>query len=246
MAHISTRNQLPMIPSIANGNIASFSDGRTGAPMHEIAISISSLSGITSLKLMNCNKNFANIIPFAQWNTLFAYKAIQNILPKDTELIMSFVDKDPTIDLTGHSMGFISGDYTGQVSPQGSEFHWCLVNGNISSNTKNKADSGDNLLNSLFFYPATEEAYNKIFSRYNIQIEIGSTSTQYVAFDGDYNEIQLGRTVTTGTLYAVSGKLHIGNYIYDTTPVSVNALEGLNNVYADTGSTEVKYIRRID
>ena len=78
----------------------------------------------------------------------------------------------------------------------------------------------------MFIYPKTEEAFNKLFSRYNIMVELGLTATAYEPYHGNTYSVTFpaaagtvyGGTpnVTKGTL-AVT-KANIASYAGETLP----------------------------
>lgn len=127
-----------------------------------------------------CNK------PYSEWHKTTGYLILQNALKPDIPLIMSFRDKDPSVDISGCYLGFIK---SGVVSAPSSQYYrWCLNNGTIRPNTTNTSVEGDNLLSDVFIYPNDETTYNKIFTRYDIQIEIGDTITSYEPYSEEtYN-----------------------------------------------------------
>ena len=69
-----------------------------------------------------------------------------------------------------------------------------------------------------------------------LQVEYGETATDYEAATEQTVTVALGRTVTSGTLDVVNGKLTTGGSTYDVTPAEVKTLLGENNVFADCGT----------
>lgn len=73
----------------------------------------------------------------------------------------------------------------------------------------------------LYFYlPASAYNNNETVSFSDIQLELGSTATDYEAFDGNTYTTSLGRTVYGGTLDVVSGEL-----VVDRAIVTLNGTE---------------------
>ena len=134
----------------------------------------------------------------------------------------------------------------------------------------------------LFFdQQASQESTQTKFGNYNLQLELGSTATEYSPYAGRSITINLGQTVYGGHLDVLSGVLTVypyyasyngetltGEWISDrdkyvggTTPTigaqvvnigaqgltvqlspnQLNSLYGVNNIWADSGDTEVKY-----
>ena len=166
------------------------------------------IHGFSVLNATRAGKNIANIKTYNDWVNIGAYAINQYCLPNNTLLIMSLVDKDPTIDLTGVFFGYIAGNYDGSAL-QARDYYWVINNGSIGNRKTNISLSGSNLLNSLFFYPTTEGTFNKIFSRYDIQIEVGSTATDYEQYTGNTYTIQLGQEVYGAEVDMVNGVAHV-------------------------------------
>ena len=124
-------------------------------------------------------KNLFNILPYSSWLSVGSYILEKNILPDNTNLIMSFTDKDTSIDISGIYFGFCDNSYSGGYL---SNYKWCIQNGNIMSDTTNIVNNLQ--VSAIVLYPTTEETYNKLFARYNIQIEAGSSATSFEPYTG--------------------------------------------------------------
>jgi len=149
--------------------------------------------------------------PFSNWVSVGSYKALKNILPNNQSMIMSFSDNDNTVDVSGIYFGFLSSSWTGTsgTAPKLSDYRWVISNGVIGANKTNTSVSGGNLLNSVFIHPNTEEAYNKLFARYYVQIELGSTATTYEPYNGNTYTISFGDTYYGGELDVTNGVLRV-------------------------------------
>ena len=116
---------------------------------------------------------------------------------------MSFTDKDTSVNVSDISIGFVHGYSGGSASL----FRWCLNNGTIADHS-NVATSGTSILcEGIFIYPKTEDAFNRLFARYDIMVEVGSTASAYEPYQGTTYTTDLGRTVYGGTLEQVGGQL---------------------------------------
>ena len=140
-----------------------------GTPTPETPIEIESV-GIASKNILNPNIN----------NTVYSsgYRFTYLELPPQP-LAISIIDKDTSVDLTGTSFGF-----TGSGTNASGGYNWLVSNGRVLKNTTtNTVTLDDKPANDayMFFsvYPATEETWNKIFERFYIQIEKGTTATEY-------------------------------------------------------------------
>ena len=124
-------------------------------------------------------KNLFNLLPYASWVSAGPYILEKNILPENTNLIMSFTDNDTSVDVSGIYFGFCENSYSGGTL---TNYNWCLANGNIMANTTNVKEGFQ--FGAIVLWPTTEETYNKLFARYKIQIEVGSTATAYEPYCG--------------------------------------------------------------
>ncbi len=108
-----------------------------------------------------CDNNFKNY-------TIDNY-GYKKIIDSEENLIASLIDKDTSVDLTGIYFGFT---HTGKDAIEG--MVWVINNG---VETANKTNQG--IHQYISFYPANEETFNKIFARYDIQVEKGLEATEY-------------------------------------------------------------------
>jgi len=85
----------------------------------------------------------------------------------------------------------------------------------------------------------------------NVGVNYPSTDTSYHAYTGNAYAIALGDTYYGGTLDVTTGVLTveydsslqpITPYDVQLSPTAVRAIVGANNVYSDTGETELKYL----
>lgn len=80
----------------------------------------------------------------------------------------------------------------------------------------------------------------------NAQIEIGTASTPYTPYNGSFTTITIGSTVNEATYNARTGVLEVTQPSVQTLqlpPCPIDTLEGVNNIWADTGDTTVQYIK---
>lgn len=132
-----------------------------------------------------------------------AYRYITRIMPDGVGAYMSFTDKDTTVNVSDISIGFIHG-YSGGTARF---FRWCLNDGSVVDHSNIAVADTSILCEGIFIYPKTEDAFNRLFARYDIMVEIGSTATSYEPYQGTSYTTELGRTVYGGTLDVVSGEL---------------------------------------
>lgn len=93
-------------------------------------------------------------------------------------LIMSFIDKDTSVDVGGCYIGYA-------VNPNNSKdgYRWAVNNGVISSSKTNDSVYDLTVLCPyLVFFPPTEDTLNKLMQRWYIQVELGKASTDYTPY----------------------------------------------------------------
>lgn len=156
------------------------------------------LDGGSAVNIVSCGKNLFD--PETVFTATGLYMYAKSIFPKNINLICKLVDKDPTVDISGIYFGFYDDTYTSGQASTG-HFRWLVNNGTVQTNKTNKA-SGDAtvLCNSLFAFPKDENTLDILLDRFYIQIEIGTTSTDYVEYDGNTSTISLGSTVYGGSV----------------------------------------------
>ena len=109
-----------------------------------------------------------------------AYR-MKNLNTGSDLLTISFIEKDPTIDLSGINLGFCL------TSTPNDGYVWIINNGTFTSYIHNTTTSGSNIGENgeyLMVYPNSNYAFNLIKSKYDIQIEVGSTATSYEPYTG--------------------------------------------------------------
>jgi len=80
----------------------------------------------------------------------------------------------------------------------------------------------------------------------NAQIEIGTALTPYTPYNGSFTTITIGSTVNEATYNARTGVMEVTQPSVQTLqlpPCPIDTLEGVNNIWADTGETTVQYIK---
>ena len=92
-----------------------------------------------------------------------------------------------------------------------------------------------------YLYKPDTYTYNN-----DVSINYPSTDTSYHAYTGSTTTINLDETAYGGSVDVIAGTGRIidehGNLVYTLfEPVSISALEGVNNVWCDTGDIEVTY-----
>ena len=196
------------------------------------------ITGHTGLNITRAGKNLANIKAYSQWEIISSTYSMQRKLFAPARVIMSLVDNDPTVDLTGVSLGFVADDYTGGALNT-NQFRWVINSGAIAENRTNVPISGNTsiYLNSLIAYPRNEATYNKIFARYKIQIEVGETATTFEAYKGTTYPVSW---TSHGTIYG--GNVDIKSGIITKTWNKANIAAADIVTVSPVGSTSIVVI----
>lgn len=157
------------------------------------------ISGWTGANVQRTGKNLLNP-NYDDYAQTYAYNYILGVVPQNALARFTFTDKDTTIDVSGCNIGFVWEDVSANV--QVKEYRWAVSNGSIQSDTSNQSGRGV-LCGNVFIYPRGKEAFDKLFARWNIMVELGSTATSYEPYQGSTTPISWADeagTVYGGTL----------------------------------------------
>ena len=104
-----------------------------------------------------------------------AYLYINGVVPAGATARFTLEVKDDTADISGCSIGFVEEDLA-ESSPV--SYRWAINSGTVKSDMSNLSQFQRRCSN-VFIYPATNETVQKLFNRFNIMVELGSTATAY-------------------------------------------------------------------
>lgn len=203
---------------IVTGNPVSFS--ARSAPLRQLQVAFSPVQSgsgdpspdnvrpISGWSSMTVEQRGRNLLPndISAYSENDAYYYIPAIMPHDTLAVMSLSDRDTSVDISGCYIGFI-GDYNGIGSP--TKYKWVINNGTVSADKTNVEQTSPRTgkCEGIFIYPENTETFNKLFSRFNIQVELGSTAHDFVPYNplSRSISISLGQTVYSGWVDVISG-----------------------------------------
>ena len=234
------------------------------------------ISGWTEVDVEQSGKNLLNS-NYSAYQANSNYLYINGVVPEGQTARFTLIDKDTSVDVSGINIGFQNGLSQSVLTP--TKYRWAINAGNIQSNMSNV--QGGVICSGVFIYPNTKAAFDLLFSRWNIMVELGSTATPYEPYTGRSITINLGQTVYGGKLDVLSGELTVypyyasyngetltgewisdrDKYVSGATPTigaqvvnigaegteiqlephEVESLYGVNNLWADSGDTEVEY-----
>ena len=121
-------------------------------------------------------------------NGLYSYTKFSNKLGDYT---LSLTDKDVNVDISGIYFGF---SVNGVNADDG--VYWCIGEGTVIANSRTHYSA-----RYLSIYPNNQEALDKLTSRFNIQLEQGSSATTYEPYKGVTIEQDIDYIPLTSTMF---------------------------------------------
>ena len=171
--------------TITTSNIPNYEPytGGIASPNPDYPQEVKTVTGENTINVLG-----KNICPdtFSKYTIFSPYTQYNLPIKVGTECIMSFTDNDTSIDISGCYIGFKD---SGTGAP--TAIRWCINNGSVLSNTTNIPSTGTDWCGTICIYPNTEEAFNKLFGRYKIQVEKGNTISNYIPYQSQSYEINL-------------------------------------------------------
>ena len=207
----------------------------------------SNICPITGWTGADVNVDGKNILPnnYSAYSIDAAYAFIPAIMPKNVNAIMSFKDKDTSVDVSNCSMGFV---LEREPNESVSDIRWCMQNGNVKNVTNNSSSNHPNILcNGIIIFPRSEGAFNKIFARWDIQVEYGDTKTDYEPYSGTTASVTFPDTVYGGSYEFVSGGLKSGykKFVVDEN-TSISYSSSAKGFYVNGGWNDALYTQNTE
>lgn len=159
--------------------------------------------GFSGVNISRTGKNLLNpnsaIIPHTTYGFF-------HVISANIPLIMSITDNDTSVDLSGVTFGFALALTEGGQQPEiSSGYKWIVSGGTeVASYINNSYLSS--YMNEFAFYPRNQATLNKIFARYNIQVEYGEQATAYEPYNGQSKTFNFGQTVYVVNTDILTGK----------------------------------------
>ena len=182
----------------------------TGDPSPSNIRSILPWNGLT---VFGGGKNLLNPNTDEWKKRLETYLYINGVVPAGATARFTLEVKDDTADISGCYLGFVAEDLA-ESSPV--NYRWVIENGTVKSDMSNLSSGSDQFqrrCSNVFIYPATNETVQKLFNRFNIMVELGTTATAYEPYKPITDtDIVFPSPVYGGEHEAVSGKL-MANWI---------------------------------
>ena len=159
------------------------------------------------------------------------YRIMFGVVPWDKPAIMSFVEKDPSVDISNVSIGFVEDVYKESPALSPINFRWVISNGVVKDNKTNVSQiDNQTICTGIFIYPNTPDVFAQLFARFDIQVELGSVATAYEPYRNK-NVYQVAFPSEAGTVYG--GTLEIAQDGTGTLTV--------DKAYADLGTLDWGY-----
>lgn len=127
-------------------------------------------AGVT--EVVSKGKNIFN--KNAQTEVKNAYRYYPVPIGATQTLHMTFADKDTSVSLSGINIGFVKGN-----SGVATDYRWIIQNGVVQQVNTNIINN--KLLDYVFIYPNTQEAFDKLTSRYDICVSLENSYSPYMS-----------------------------------------------------------------
>ena len=158
-------------PLISKTSSSTYVEFIPDSPSPDYPSQIENVSGDLEIKVVAKNLMPSDLEKYTYNNGTYGFFKISG---QARDLIMSLTEKNADIDLSGCSFGF-----TGNGINAEEGFRWLVSNGVVYSNGKinNSRTLGEMMYVSV--WPNNQLTLEKIFNRFNIQVEEGDTATEY-------------------------------------------------------------------
>lgn len=216
-----------------SGNVVTFVNGADDVPLKKCEVTFpASISGYSEAKVKHCKKN------------LFSDNSIQSILTSKLFEI--------TLPAGDYTMAFDFVSTTAENTPQYLQCAYNLEDGSSSSYNPVTITEGRCVRSftltrnatSFRIYSNTQYATSQGVTTVikNIQLETGSSASDYESYSGSTYTASLGRTIHGGKADIITGQgVDENGNSFTFNPVSINSKLGFNTMWADTGNLEVIY-----
>lgn len=241
MPYLRVKNELPLIPGYASGDIVRISDAFPDAPVNTLKANVSGIG----CNVVSCGKN------------LFSDKFSDYKQPVNYRIFPIKLENGKTYKLSATLTGTVTNGCVVGIAKSGTQYSdfvglAVLITSNGTINTINSFTADSTWTSPvLVVYANDETAFNSVFANYDIQFEQGSTASQFEPYAGTTYPIEFPASVENGSITIHhDGSVDLTNG--DTTTrltdtAKVTTLSGLNYIWVDTGIIEnLVYIRRLD
>lgn len=232
-------------PSVS-GAVCSFDSQYAGLPLKAHTVDIDSVSGVSAFGISATGKNLLRIN--------------KDRVATDNGVIFTTND-DMSETISGEFLGVAicrvsilvplkTGTYILSGCPSGGGYSDYVLRVENSSNVLIALDTG----NGATFTIANDQlvycriyiySQNGVGKTFYPMVRMVNTNSDYEPF-GTYTTINIGQTVNEATYNARTGVMEVTQPSVQTLqlpPCPIDTLEGVNNIWADTGDTTLQYIK---
>ena len=180
----ATGNPLTFLTDLAKplkSLVANFLPVQTGSgdPSPE---NVRPITGWDAVNVFHTGKNLLNP-NIGDWSMrLTTYYYINGVVPEGATARLTLEVKDESVDISGCYLGFV---YENLAESAPTNYRWVIENGTVKSDMSNLSQGSAQFqrrCSNVFIYPATAEVFQKIFSHFNVMVELGQTATAYEAY----------------------------------------------------------------
>ena len=219
----------------AQGAMASFSTNTVKPIVSGIFGVNYNENGVTGMNITRCGKNFWSGSNTISKDNTQPYTVVPCFLKAGTYTVSGNI----TSDTDGVRLYFRSGTTA-------------LIPLNISTATGYGTVTLTSDVTEFRFFGQQSNTGSNAASIANLLIEEGSAPSTYEAYSGDTYPVSFGDTIYGGTFNSVTGIL-TSTLDSDGTPletpveieltsIEINTLDGINNIFCDTGDSDISYI----
>lgn len=236
----------------ASGSISTFIDG-VDLPLNKLIVGIDSQSGVSECNLTRCGNNLFNLD--SKISTTYA----NVIYTSDANFV--------TLNGVKNGGGYANFSSAKITLPANTYYAKAFVISGTCSNQSNiemylydgNSNVTSNIINTEREITLSEETTvnlriaiwrdNTAFDEYKLGVIISTNHiTEYNTYNGNTYNIQFpsGVTISNGSIDILNGVLTDDDLSeeYNITPIAIRSLDGVNNVFADTGDIEeLEYIQ---
>lgn len=195
------------------------------------------ISGWDSVETVRTGKN---LFDFVDGNVVSPYRIIPFPLGAKQKVYMSLIDKDTSVNMSGVSIGFVTTAFEAGGTLTADQYRWVFTNNTIRTNRSNTSGGvstadGNNLLDGVLIYSSNAQTLAKIRQRFDIQITLESTATDYEPYQARTITTDLPSTVYGGVLDVVTGELTVDRAMVDLGSLTWGYLTAYGGYFLSSG-----------
>ena len=207
----------------ASGSIVTIPDGQSIVPAKSLKVALEPIqegSGTPSPDNVRPISGRTEVVTQRTGKNLFSDVFADYTRPVDYRICPIKLKAGATYSYSFNLVGTQQSNFTVGIAKKGdryTEFGAFVTVGNASTTTESGTFTvgSDYTDPKLIVFASNEATFNAIFENYEIQLELGSTATDYEPYQGTTYTTDLGQTVYGGVLDVVSGELVVDRAMVD-------------------------------